>query len=744
MKQVTQTLSGGEIQVAEVPTPALRAGGVLVRNAYSLISAGTERAKVELARKSLLGKAQSRPDQVMQAIRVAQDQSLMTAFRKVTNRLSSLEPLGYSCAGKVIAVGAEVEEFQVGDLVACAGSGYANHAEVVFVPKNLCAKIPDSELGQTRALGLDEAAFSTVGAIALQGVRQAEINLGVTVVVIGLGLVGLLTVQLLRCSGCRVMGVDPNGDRRELASSLGCSGVAEGPDSLLRDLRYKTGGVGADSVIVTAASHSASLIALAGEACREKGRVVIVGDVPIEVPRSPYYEKELDVRMSRSYGPGRYDPVYEEKGRDYPVAYVRWTEQRNLEAFLRLIAEDKVQVRPLVTHRFSVDRALDAYQMVLDGSISSLGVLLEYPQHSADQSEDLRILSSSPTQRPVGAGKTKQVGIALIGGGNFAQDTLLPALRSNPHFHLRGIVTQSGLRAHDLSRRFGFEYSATEIEQALQDSSVQAVVIATRHDSHADFAMRALKAGKAVYVEKPLAMNAQQLEEIVALWRSAARGESLPQLMVGFNRRFAPCTTAAKKFLAGVAEPLILTYRVNAGSLPKEHWLHDPAAGGGRIIGEGCHFVDLLMFLADSRPCEVYAQRLPNGGSYRDDNVAAQFRYADGSIATLVYSANGDKRTGKEYLEIFGGGASIVIDDFRKARMQRASRRQQLGGAWRGQDKGHQAGINAFVEAVRTGGPSPTPIEEVVMSSAATLAIVESIEAGEPITVDGARWMVLQ
>jgi predicted dehydrogenase/threonine dehydrogenase-like Zn-dependent dehydrogenase len=742
MKQVTQTLSSGDVQIAEVPPPSLQPGGVLVRNAFSLISSGTERAKVELARKSLVGKAQSRPDQVMQAVRVAREQSVMAAFRKVSNRLSSLEPLGYSCAGRVIAVSPDVQDFQVGDNVACAGSGYANHAEVVFIPKNLCAKLPPQEPGQCREIGLEEAAFATLGAIALQGVRQAEPRIGETIVVMGLGLVGLLTVQLLQGSGCRVMGLDPNPKRGDIATSFGCWLVAQDPDRLIRQLRYKTGGIGADAVLLTAASDSTELMILAGEACHERAKVVVVGDIPIHVPRSPYYEKELDVRLSRSYGPGRYDPEYEDKGRDYPVGYVRWTEQRNLEAFLTLVAQDKVQVKPLITHRFDVNRALDAYQMILEESEPSLGVLLEYPLGITDAAGE-RHPSSWPrrTSKSAAAGKQGAIGIALIGGGNFAQDTLLPVMKSLPGVHFRSVVTRSGLRAHDIARRFSFDYSSTDLEQALADSSVQAVVIATRHDTHADFALRALKAGKAVYVEKPLVLNQQQLDEIAEFWQqTVSSGGMSPLLMVGFNRRFAPAIETTQHFLDAVMEPLVMTCRVNAGSLPPQHWLHDPDGGGGRLIGEGCHFVDLLMFLARSYPLQVFAQALPDGGLYREENVVAQFRYANGSLATLAYVANGDKRAGKEYIEIFGGGATAIVDDFRQVILRRPSQQQKVGGRWAKQDKGHRPAMQRFLGAVAKGEPSPTPLEELLIGAAATLAVVESFRTGAPVQIDSARY----
>jgi len=742
MKQVTQTLRNGEVQVAEVPVPSLRAGGVLVRNSFSVISSGTERAKVELARQSLLNKAKSRPEQVMQVLAVAREQSPWMAYRRVTNRLSSLEPLGYSCAGKIIAVASDVEEFRVGDWVACAGGEYANHAEIVFVPKNLCAKAPQNENAASCAVGPEAAAFATLGAIALQGVRQADPKLGEAVVVMGLGLIGLLTVQLLKASGCSVLGLEPNPERCRIAISLGCRAAALDQVQLINELTLLNQGAGADAVILTAASRESSLMPLAGEICRDRGRVVVVGDVPIEVPRSPYYEKELEVRMSRSYGPGRYDPNYEDKGHDYPLGYVRWTEKRNMEAFLNLVADGRVQLSSLITHRFPIEKAADAYEMILEGRERFLGVLLEYPSAGTDEMSQLQsvVLGTTTYRRSAARTPAESIGIGLLGAGNFAQNVLVPAIKENLGVHLRGVVSRSGLRARHLANRFGFEYCSTNVEEVLADPHVNAVVIATRHDTHAKLALQALQAGKAVFVEKPLAINRSQLQEIAGFWRgSTTSGGRIPFLMVGYNRRFAEATRLAREFLSDVAEPLVMSCRVNAGYLPPGHWLHDPESGGGRIIGEGCHFVDLLSFLAGSSPREVYAQALPVRGCHREDNLVAQLRFANHSLATLSYLANGDKRVSKEHLEIFGGGATVIVDDFRSLIRCRQGRRQRHGWWWK-QDKGHRSEIGVFLDAVRNGKPSPIPFEELLWSTAATLCIVDSLRSKAAIRIDDAYW----
>ena len=753
MKQVLQTQHGGNVRVENVPIPALRAGGVLVRTSWSLLSTGTERAKVELAQKSLLGKARARPQQFQQVLNSLRDQGIVDTYRKVSNRLESLQPLGYSCSGKVLAVGDGAEEFKVGDLVTGSGAGYANHAEVVFVPKNLCAHIPRvlptpvdasaADESQPEAqLSLEEAAFVTPGAIALHGVRQAETRLDEAVAVVGLGLIGLLTVQILKCGGCRVLGMDPNPQRCQLARSLGCDVAESDPTRLLQAAHDLTQGCGVDVAILTAATPSSEPINLASRLCRDRGRVVVVGDVGMDVQRTAFYEKELELRIGRSYGPGRYDPEYEEKGRDYPLGFVRWTERRNFSTFLRLVAEHKVRVTPLITHRFPVERAPDAYKMISADSEYHLGVLLQYAGASTVSREDeIGTILNQPSRVVIRKASPARsaIGIGVIGAGNFAQDVLIPTIRSHhKDVYLRTVATASGLTARSAAERFGFEYCASESKEVFEDPQVDAVVIATRHDQHSELVVEALRHGKAVFVEKPLALNVNQLHDIVEAYQAGNTSQSSksPLLMVGFNRRFAPATEIVKRFFADAA-PLSLHYRINAGYLPPQHWLQDPEIGGGRFIGEGCHFVDLLIYLAGSELIEVQGQELPSDGMRPQENVVAHLRFANGSLAVLQYLSSGDKRLGKERIEIVGGGAAAVVDDFRRTTLSRTGRQQRLPRWLTKQDKGHRNEISAFLQAVKRGGPSPIAFKDLVLSSLATFKILESAQTGETISIHG-------
>jgi predicted dehydrogenase/threonine dehydrogenase-like Zn-dependent dehydrogenase len=722
MKQIVQQQRTGRLSIAEVPAPSLRPEGLLVRTAYSLISAGTERAKVTVARKNLLGKALARPDQVRQVLQSARQLGLQATYQKVTSRLDALSPLGYSSAGVVLAVGARAAGFAPGDRVACAGGGYAVHAEIVYVPRNLAAHVPDE-------VGLDEAAFATLGAIALQGVRQAGPQLGETVGVIGLGLLGLLTVQLLRSAGCRVVGVDLSAARCALARQLGADAAVAPSDPALDALVRRYGPAGLDAVILTAATPSDEPIRLAGRLARDRARVVVVGDVGLDVPRSPFYEKELDVRLSRSYGPGRYDTHYEEQGLDYPVGYVRWTEGRNLSAVLDLLAQHKLDVRALTTHRFALDDAERAYALI-EGKTREphLGVLLEYavgaPFAGAQRVPAAEVISVTPPRVASGV----RVGLALVGAGNFAQSMLLPALREHAHVRLRTVVTPGGLTARSVAERAGFEQAAADPAVALDDPEVNLVLIASRHDSHAELAARALAAGKAVFVEKPLALTRDELAAVRAAYVAAPN----PFLMAGFNRRFAPLVVALRAFVAAAGEPLLMHYRVNAGFIPREHWTQDPVIGGGRVLGELCHFADLLLFLAGQPPVEVYARALPDQGRYSRDNVAVLVHFADGSAGTITYAANGDRGLDKERLEVFGGGRAAALDDFRELTLSAGGRRRVRRA---GPDKGHRAEMLALVDALVAGQPAPIPFAQLVQATELTLAVVESLDSGGPVAL---------
>ncbi|MCB8943131.1 MAG: bi-domain-containing oxidoreductase [Ardenticatenaceae bacterium] len=717
MKQIVQQQKNGRLEVTDVPAPSLRPEGVLVQTAFSLISAGTERAKVEVAKKSLIGKAMSRPDQVRQVLQTYQQLGFQATYQKVMNRLEALDPIGYSSAGIVLAVGDDVTDIQPGDHVACAGGGYATHTEIAYVPRNLCIRLP-------AGVGLDEAAYGTLGAIALQGIRQAAPTLGETIGVIGLGLLGLLTVQMLKAAGCRVIGLDLNSTRCQLAQKLGADAATTPTDAGLEALIQQYNPAGLDAVILTAATPSSEPIRQAGQLARDRGRVIIVGDVGLDIPRSPFYEKELEVKLSRSYGPGRYDTQYEEKGVDYPIGYVRWTEGRNIAAFVDLLAQKKVDVQTLTTHRFALAEAESAYDLI-QGKTNEpyLGVLLDYGLTLTGQ---LTLPTLAPIQ--VNAPGTGAIGLALLGAGNFAQSMLLPHLKNQADIRLRTVVTPSGLTARSAAERAGFELCAAESDTALTDEQVRLVVIASRHDSHASLAAQALRAGKAVFVEKPLALTAAELAEVEAAFAAAP----VPFLMLGFNRRFAPLMVQLQEFMRGAGEPLLLHYRVNAGHIARDHWTQDAQIGGGRIIGEGCHFVDVLLHLVGQPVMEVMARGLPDNGRYTRDNVSILLHFADGSVGTVLYAANGDKGVSKERLEVFGGGKTAVLDDYRQLTLSVGGKRSVKKGS---PDKGHKDEMAALVTAVRSGQPSPVPFAEAVHVTKVTLAIMESLNSGKPVVI---------
>jgi predicted dehydrogenase/threonine dehydrogenase-like Zn-dependent dehydrogenase len=709
MKQVVQNFRTGELKVEELPPPALRPGGVLVRTAYSLISAGTERMVVETAQSSLVGKARSRPDLVRQVFDTFKREGLRSTYEKVRSKLTQMKALGYSASGVVTAVGRDVKEFKVGDRIACAGAGYASHAEVIFVPKNLCAKLPDGA-------SLESACYTTVGAIALQGIRQADTRLGEAVAVIGLGLVGQLTVQLLKAAGCQVIGVDIDKAACELAKRSGADLVASDQASARAACMSLTEGHGADCVLITAGTKSNEPVELAGELARDRARVVVVGLVGMDVPRHSYYTKELDLRLSRSYGPGRYDPEYEEKGNDYPIGYVRWTERRNMEAFLRLVADAKVRTELLTTHRFTVSRAEDAYKLILGRNGERYcGVVLEYA--AADQ--PLTAHDASARAKRVAS---DELGVSFIGAGNFARGVLLPIVKRSPKVQLVGVATATGISAKNTGGQFGFGFSTTDYEEILGSDQSQVVFIATRHDSHAHLAAEALGRGKSVFVEKPLATTEEGVREVIA----AAR-ESNGLLMVGYNRRFAPLAEEIKGRFRSRSGPMTIIYRVNAGQLPAEHWTHDATEGGGRIIGEVCHFIDFIQYLT-----EAVSQKQVAG--FVDDSVVVSMTMTDGSIASIVYTASGDSSVPKEHVEIFCDRSVAAIDDFKGGHFVRGAKKIKLGGG--GQDKGHAAELNAFLEAARGRADAPISLQSLVATSLASFAIVESARSGAGVAID--------
>jgi predicted dehydrogenase/threonine dehydrogenase-like Zn-dependent dehydrogenase len=723
MKQVLQNLKSGKTTVVDVPVPLSEPGKVLVQVGASLVSAGTERMVVDFAHKNLVQKARSRPDLVRQTMDKAKRDGVLTTFDAVQNRLDRPMTLGYSCAGRVIEVGAGVTEMEVGDAVACAGTGAA-HAEIASVGRNLVARLPEG-------VGIESGAFGTLGAIALQGMRLAEIQLGETVAVIGLGLLGQLTVQMLRAAGCVVVGLDLQQGRANLAGGSGAHAVATDPDAFAQLCLEFSVGRGADSVLITADTRSNDPVELAGTIARDRAVVVAVGAVGMTIPRAVYYEKELDFRISRSYGPGRYDPEYEEEGRDYPAGYVRWTENRNMQAFLQLLADETVNVQPLITHRFPIERGAEAYDLITGSSDEPfLGVLLTYPSDTPVRRRvELRSGSNWAGTAPVGA-PLETVRVGFLGAGNFATATLLPAMQKLPGLELVGVSTATGYSARATADKFGFRFAATDEREILEDPTINTVVVATRHHLHARQVIAALHAGKDVFVEKPLAMDTVQLAEVLQVQRESGR-----RLMVGFNRRFAPMVTEIRRSLQGRQGPLIVIYRVNAGSLPPDHWTQNPALGGGRIIGEACHFIDLLQFLIGSPPAQVSTVAARTAAGPIVDQVVMTLTFEDGSVGTIVYTAGGDTAFGKERIEVLGDGRVAVLDDYRTLEIVRNGRRKRRHERLR-PDKGHRGEWEALIAASRSGAASPTSLDEIAASHLATFAAVESAQRGEPVAVN--------
>ena len=719
MIQVLSNVKTGVLELNEVPLPTLATGFLRVRTASSLISAGTERILVELAKMGYLGKARARPDLVRQVIRKAQTEGLASTLRNVRSRLERPLPLGYSAAGIVEAVGDGVESFRAGDHVAMAGAGYANHAEVNVVPKNLVAPIP-------KGVAFEEAAYATVAAVALQGVRLAKPELGDNAVVIGLGLIGLITVQLLKANGCRVLGIELDLKKANLARKLGADEAIT--DDAERAVQRFTNGHGADVVFIAAATKTNGPIEQAGALARRKAQVVVVGAVGMDVPRDLYYRKELELKVSMSYGPGRYDPTYEEGGVDYPYEYVRWTEQRNLEAVLELMARGKLDVRALTTHRFPIDQALEAYELIQQREEPFVGILLTY---DVSRPQQARLSLDGQKDFQHSHEETNQLGVGFVGAGNYASVHLLPHLKADSSVLLTGLVTATGPSARRKGEKFDFNFASTELDDLLEDESTEAVFLATRHATHAEFVVRALEAGKHVFVEKPLVVNETQLDAVRAAYETA-NSEKPTGLMVGLNRRFSPFVKEIKDMFASTG-PKQLLYRVNSGAIPVDSWLRIEEEGGGMLVGEMCHFLDLMRYVTGERAVRVYAQALRLGTkSHADlDNLSVVVTFGDGSVGTLCYSTIGDRASSKERLEIYGGGIVAILDDFRRLEIIR-------NGKWtrrktRNQNKGQAAQIAAVVESFRLRGEAPIPFEELEEVMRLVFAARRSAIEGVPV-----------
>lgn len=737
MKQVAQNYKSGELQVLDVPAPACRPGGVLVRSLFSLISTGTEVMKVTEANLSLLGKARARPDQVRKLVDTVAQQGVRATYTKAMNQLDSYTPLGYSLCGEVIEVGRGAEDFKLGQLVACAGNEFALHAEVNWVPRNLCAPVPAGVAPQL-------ASFATVGAIAMQGVRRAEPQLGDTACVVGLGLVGQLTVQLLVAAGVQVVGLDVVHDRCRLAEKAGAVACdtpdPAGIERIEGVLAKVTGGLGADQVLLTAGGSSNGPVEAAARLARDRARVVDVGKLKLDLPWNAYYDKELEVRFSRSYGPGRYDDTYELAGIDYPAGYVRWTERRNLLSFLDLVARGSLPIDLLVSETFPITDAATVYRRLQEGELPGIGFLFEYPERGSEVSAvswssagadvepdgsrarfaqvSTPTRGKSPVRRP---GPTVRIG--FIGAGNYASSMLLPHLAKRADVHLAHVVTNGSLSAANAQRRFGFTTASTDVDSLLADDRLDAVFVVTRHHDHAELVCRSLEAGKATFVEKPLALTDEQLTLVL----DTVKVTGNDRLMVGFNRRFAPLLTDLRRRFGPVPAGATVRYLVNAGTLGARSWYNNEDLEGSRFVGEGGHFLDTAGWWLSAEPSELFAT------AARDrNNLHVAVRYANGSLATIDYVTHGNPRYPKETLEVSGSRRTARLDNFTKATVwtgRRRSTRRSIGAV----DKGQGAQVAAFVDAVRTGGPMPILLASLVATTAATLAVERSLASGAPV-----------
>jgi predicted dehydrogenase/threonine dehydrogenase-like Zn-dependent dehydrogenase len=720
MKQIAQNYKSGELIVLDAPAPACRPGGVQVQSLFSLISTGTEMMKVSEAQMSMVGKARARPDQVRKVLDTVAQQGAVETYKKVMNRLDSYTPLGYSLCGVVTEVGKGAEEFRVGQLVAAAGNEYALHAEYNWVPVNLCAAVP-------RGVLPEHAAFSTVGAIAMHGVRRAETQLGDTACVIGLGLIGQLVVRFLVASGVRVIGLDVIEERCRLAEQAGavlCAAPTdEGMAAIQASLDEISGGRGVDHVFLAAGGSSNAPVETAARLARDRARVVDIGKTRLDLPWNAYYEKELDVRFSRSYGPGRYDEQYELEGIDYPAGYVRWTERRNLECFLDLLARKDIEVSTLISGVFPLENASNVYADLASGALKAVGVLLQYPAPPVDSPSKTAtsIVRAGSAAAPRGRNDGR-LAIGFIGAGNYASGTLLPRLVGLPNADLAHVATTRSLSAVNAQRRFGFTTASTNADAVLEDENLDAVFIVTRHHTHADLVCRALRTGKAVFVEKPLALIRDELDRIVEVVGETGND----RLMVGFNRRFAPLLTELKAQFGPACSSAMIRYLVSAGPLAADSWYRNDALEGSRFTGEGGHFIDTLSWWVDSLPEEVYAAPGPN-----DDDVQVTVRFGNASSAIITYATGGNVRFPKETFDAAGSGSSARLDNFRKATIW-TGRGHRTTRARGGQDKGQRAELTAFVQACMTGTAMPIPLEALIAVTKATIAVDESLSSGKP------------
>jgi len=729
MKILAQNCKTGELQMLEVPIPSAKKGTLLVETKTSLVSIGTEKAMIDVAKKSLLGKALARPDWVKQVIDKVKTEGIMEAWRQSMARLDTPVPLGYSCAGIVVEANTEEGDFRVGDRVACAGSGYASHAEFNVVPSNLCVKIPQN-------VSFENASYVALGGIAMEAVRLTRPELGYKVGVIGLGLLGQLAVQILKAAGCHVFGVDISKEKCDLALKSRAECVALiGKDDPLSLSKTFTSGEGLDGVIIFASTKSNEPLIQAAQMCREKGRIIAGGLIGLDIPRELFYEKELDFAVSRAWGPGMYDPDHEERNIKYPFPYVRWTAQRNMEEFLKMLSLGTVRTSHLTTHIFPFEEALKAYELILRGKEIAIGVVLKYPEKSISkvsivkhhyQTLELKTNAKKLT--------TDTIGVGLIGAGLYAKGTLLPALKKIKGISFEGVATASGLSGGHISSKFGFKYCTTDYKELLADPKIHLIFILTRHNSHAKFVCDALKAGKAVFVEKPLCINKEELRQIIEIYSSLTS----PFLMVGFNRRFSPTTKKCIDFIGQTRGASVVQIRCNAGYIPPESWVHKKDEGGGRVIGEVCHFVDLAQAITGALPKRVFAACVDEPQGLRD-NLAISIQMDNSSVANITYTSSGDKSFPRERVEVFSGGCVCAIDNFKDILLVSNGKKKKKRSLE--VDRGHVEELKTTIEALKKGKPSPIDFRSIVATTVTTFAIEDSITTGKAIEIDLTKWI---
>ncbi|MGA1866918.1 MAG: bi-domain-containing oxidoreductase [bacterium] len=762
MKQIIQNYRTGAVELAEVPIPLCSANKILIKNVASLISIGTERSIIELGKKSLLGKAKTRPDLVKRFVDKAKKEGFIKTFKEALGRLDNPTPLGYSSAGIAVEVGNNVYKFSPGDRVACIAPGFASHAEYITVPEMLCSHIPkivhrydlnnfnkqENKINDNLSnnyISFEEACFGMLGIIALHGIRSAKLAFGENVVVIGLGLLGLLSIQILKAYGCKVIGMDIDPKKVNLAKMLGADNVFGVEDDLKRACDKITEGYGIDAIIITASTKSDSLINTAIDIAKFGGRIVLVGVADIHPQRNEMWHKEVEIIVSKAGGPGTFDPCYEHKGIDYPLGYVRWTENRNLEEFLRLISERKVNIDPLISHRFKIDQAETVYKNILNNQGGPyIGVVLKYSEESNKAEEqDSKLIKNLKLRTSPLESKTSQISIGVIGAGLFGKALLLPALKKIKGLRFHTISTSSSANASHTGIKYGFENYTTDYKKILDNKEIDAVVILTPHSLHCKMVIESLSSHKHVFVEKPLCVNTRELEEIIEIYNESLMTNNLI-LMVGYNRRFSPHIVKIREYLNNRKDPMVINYRINAGFVPSDHWVHSEEEGGSRIIGEVCHFIDMLQLLTVSNPSKVYAERISgnNKSALNSDNVVIILKFLDGSIGNIIYSASGDKAFSREQIEIFCEGKTIVLSDYRKTAYYESGKKNIFKTL--NQEMGYQEELQCFFNAIKGKAISALTTKEIFLSTLTIFQINEALARNKPIMIGAMEYQNYQ